>query len=58
MAAYYEPFVLILFAIVAARLTAVDAPPASSQPRRIRWANLGPLLLTGILAAITVAALR
>jgi hypothetical protein len=56
---YYEPFVLILFALAAARLIAVDSSPTTT-PREtsFRWANLGPLLLIGLLAAIAVAALR
>jgi hypothetical protein len=55
---YYEPFVLILFALAASRLPAVDVTPGAPRPTAFRWANLGPLLLAGILAAITVAALQ
>jgi hypothetical protein len=55
---YYEPFVLILFAIAVVRLSMTDAASSQAPAARHRWPDIGPLLLACLLAAISIAALR
>ena len=55
---YYEPFVLILFALASVRLSVSELGPSAAPQPRSHWPDVGPLLLACLLAAISIAALR